>query len=323
MFWHVSCFGNVTVATNAFFQKVMSESRPKDTTFNSQLWEHDMMIRKTALLAALVGALGLPMTAGAITIDGITFQAGSIFETTDLFEANALGGPISAAGQELVGIGIVNRILDPLNNVLWQNGDNGRELTIYFRSYIAQDAFLGPVGPGTDTFLFSGGVVELYSDLAQNFSAAGTMAAGIASASGGDLFLRLAGSPIGGLGSLDGSPITLRSDAVRLTGFPGTLPIGTNVTGTGLLDVISGDAASFFDTNTFGCVAADGAPCPDDADKGFTSSGKPAVGGSWAFRGTGEIQDFAIPEPGTVTLLGLALMGVGAGRIRRAQKKND
>lgn len=281
-----------------------------------------MTIRKTALLAALVGALGLPMTSGAITIDGITFQPGPIFETADLFESNSAGGPITAPGQELVGIGIVNRILDPLNNVLWTNGDNGRELTIYFHAFIAQDFSTTGPGAGTDTIRFSGGLAELRSDSTPNFSAAGTMAAGIASATDGDLFLSLAGSPTGGFGLFDGSAITLTSVGVRVA--PSSVPFTSalNVTGSGLLDVTGGDAAAFFDTNQFGCGVGDGAPCPDDADKTFTSSGQlPLVSGSaWQFRGTGEIQDFSIPEPGTMALLGLTLIGVGASRVRRAQK---
>ncbi|MCC7134948.1 MAG: PEP-CTERM sorting domain-containing protein [Nitrosomonas sp.] len=276
-----------------------------------------MKLQNTLLGAALLAAIGFSQQASAVTIDGITFQPGAVFETIDIFQGRRDGGAITAVGDELVGIGIVNRILAPDNTVLWANGDGGRELTIHYHSFIAES--FATVLAGTtavDTILFTGGVIEVRSDSTPDFTGAGTQAAGIASATDGALWLALAGSPLGGF-ALDGTtPITLESAAVRnATATP--FEAG-NFTGRGFLDVTGGNAAAYFDSNTFGCTGV--APCPDDADKVFTSSGQlNNATPDWFSRGTGEIQDVAvaIPEPATLALLAAGLGMLGFAKRRK------
>lgn len=285
-----------------------------------------MNVRKLSSALVLAGVLSLPAAANAIQILGIDFPAGSVFETADLFESedttfNPVGNGNGAVelGEYLVGIGIVNRVLDPLSNVIWQNGDNGRELTILLKNYKADNAFTSFIG-GTlfsDVIQFTGGEVEIWSQAAGTFTAAGTQAAGIASVNSGagaGLFLGLVGSPLGGFAG--GLPITLESTGLRNGGNP--FETAFNLTGRGFLDVTSGAAMANFDTNTFLCGAGAGAPCPDDADKAFTSSAQLNTASVWASRGTGEIQDFAIPEPGSLALLGAGLIGFAFRRRNAA-----
>ena len=254
---------------------------------------------------------------GVLSLDGITLLPGTLIETIDLFESERNGGPISARGQELIGIGIVNRILDSANNVLWRHGDNGRELTLHFHSYIAEDfGTQSSAGLGFDSISFTGGVVELYVDDTPDFSAAGSLADGIASATDGNLFLSLAGSPVGGFGSLSGKPVTLSSLGLRFGNVGSPFSQADALFGTGLLDVTGGLAAAFFDTNAFGCTAAAGQPC---ADLPFSSSGQLSrlAGSAWTYRGTGEVQASVVPVPGGLVLLGSGLVALAAHRRRR------
>lgn len=124
-----------------------------------------------------------------------------------------------------------------------------------------------------------------------NFSASsGDMDTDIETATDGMLWLEMTGSPTGGNGSFTGAPITLRSVATRSAGDPFTS--ATSVSGTGLLDVIGGAVASYFDTDIFGCSEGDGPNCPDTADKLFASIGVLSPqGGTWAFQGTGDVRD--------------------------------
>jgi hypothetical protein len=310
-----------------------------------------MNIRKVALSAALASALSVPTLANAIQIAGIDFAAGAIFETIELFEAEDTRGFVAGApgnlpgngngiidevGEKLVGIGEVFRIRqnDPANGnpVLWQTGNNGQELTIYFYDYVTENIALLPNSSNVKIG-FTGGVVEIWAgpDLgALSFAPTATQAGGIATATDGVLWLKLAGSPIGiegipsgEFGSVSNDPITLRSVGPL---FDPAVTIG----GVGNLDVIGGLAAGYFDTNTFNCIPGLGnSPCPNDADKVFTSSGQlgsnldPTANNfaGWAFFGTGEVQDFAVvPEPGTLALLGLGLAGLSFGARRQVKK---
>lgn len=271
------------------------------------------------MAVALFGALGIgASTAHAITVQGIDFTPAANFEFMEIAESEQSGngnGIIDAIGERLHGIVRVTSITDGNGNQTWGDGDGGRELTGYFHDYVVTEI----VDVGGKRYIgFSGGVLDIYSDNSPNFERNGSQADDIAKAIDSDFatpWLSLVGSRL----LSDGSPLTDPGQNVTLRAEIGQLTFVGTVSGSGLLDVAGGAAAPYLDTNQFIACDATQQIC-DTADKTFTSSGQTDVTNStrpWAAVGTGEIQDFAIPEPGSLALMGLAVSAIAMVRRRR------
>ncbi|HET7370544.1 MAG TPA: PEP-CTERM sorting domain-containing protein [Gammaproteobacteria bacterium] len=253
---------------------------------------------KTA--AILTGAIGGALlmagqaVADPVTVDGITFEEGAIFQSAQIYE-----DMVAAPGDMLSGFGRIDSINGNIDYCA-SGGAGDCELTFSFSGY--ETTYLDP-----DNARFSGGMVKFYADSSANFDPSNG-----ATASDGVLFLDTVGHTFMGT---DGNTGTLL--ATTLTGDFTTDQFQGH--GSGLLDVVGGDAMAYFDTNIFddhidGTTGADLQFISDFSPNscGNTETNEPICGS-----GTLKGSVATVPEPSTLGLMGLGLLGLGFATRRR------
>lgn len=247
---------------------------------------------KKGLLVGLA-ALGLSATAQAspINVGGVVWDPDATLAFPELGDFTASGGIFEEVasgtpGETVSGYGKVERLNSAVNNEAMFCP--GCELTFTFSMDLV--SFVGAPNAGLGgidgDFTFENLNIKFFVDNVPDYIGAQTQAAN------GSLWLELELNP-----------------ANLLTGTGTALGSGSDQgTGSGVLDVIGGLAMGNFNTNG---EAAGG-------DITLTSQFQPLIGAPGTLEGGFTLSGNSIPEPTSVALLGLGLLGFAASRKRKA-----
>lgn len=312
---------------------------------------------KSKLLLAVALALGVSTSAMAAPTFSLKNTAGwdgsfeikftnyEAFLSTDATGATVASlGP--SVGAENIGILRVTSIeRQDGGGAVWQDGDNGAEILGIFNGIDV--ASITPVTATDFKVASTGGILNMYINPYTSFGAAGAFGQGLLGY--GNASCTIGTLCYNGISNVAGGGLFLTADFV-----PGVLDAAGDTTTTvngdfnalttpasggaqSYLSVTGGSHAATFDTNGFtftnnapadlfsqndfctpgdtGCVTlASGGGAPGS---GLISDITASTDHGWLLKSNDPVRG-TIPEPGTLALLGIGLLGMGFARRRRA-----
>ena len=246
--------------------------------------------------------------------------------------AESFNTPGPALGALNFGVLGISDIRNPATNaVLWNEGTLGAELTGVFRDIKVSS--IVPTGLTSINVDSTGGILDIYINPVNSFSAVGGFSQGLGGYGAGGC--AIGGACYNGISNVVGGQLFLALQWVP--GVSLTDPLATvagNFTGAtlpatgsaqGFLKVVGGAYAANFDNNGFLSGAADVfsqndfcTPGQQGCDSLLSSGGPPALGG-WQLRSNDPVRTAfkTVPEPGSLALLGLGLSAFGFTSKRR------
>lgn len=188
-------------------------------------------------------------------------------------------GVVNQVGETLVGVGLVTGIYadvaGPVQQ-LWDANTAAEELTIAFGGYQAAAINGGAID-------FTGGFMNVFLDPAKNFNPTFPSTG----ATDGSLFLSTIGAPL--------------TNGITLTSFVTALGPQFAGFGSGYLTITGGLIADSFAKNTYGLGL--------DLYMNSTLTAPDTVNG-WPVSSQDPVKGNVVPEPGTIALFGVGLVGL-------------